>query len=89
MVKEWIIGMAVGLIATGAGFFLYLEFGTKFGFDHTLEMVRDGDLYGKVLSLAVLPNLFVFLKKNQELRARGVLLATILIAIFTFALKLF
>jgi hypothetical protein len=45
--------------------------------------MREGGLYGKVLGLAALPNLFVFfvfLRKKQDLRARGVLLACFCVA---------
>ena len=55
-------------------------------------MIKKGNLYAKVLSLAALPNLFVFfvfIKKKQDYRARGVLMASILTALVTFVLKLF
>jgi len=54
-------------------------------------MIKEGNLYAQVLSLAALPNLFVFfifIKKKQDYRARGVLIASILIALVTFVLKL-
>ena len=46
---------------------------------------------GKLISLGAVLNLicfFFFLRKNQEARAAGVLTATVLIAIFTFLIKL-
>ncbi len=55
-------------------------------------MIQQGDLYGKVLSIAAIPNLFVFfifIKKKQDNRAKGVLMATILIALTTLILKFF
>jgi hypothetical protein len=55
-------------------------------------MVKERNLYGKVLSLAAIPNLivfFVFLKKKQDARAKGVLMATFLIAFTTLILKFF
>ena len=63
-----------------------------FKFNETLEMIKEGKLYGKVLSLAAIPNLlvfFVFIKKKQDNRAKGVLLTTILIALTTLVLKFF
>jgi hypothetical protein len=81
--KEVIIGFLVGLVATLFGFFIYVEFISPFGFDETLSIMQEGDLYGKVLGLAALPNLFVFfvfLRKKQDLRARGVLLACFCVA---------
>ena len=90
--KEVGIGIVVSLIATFSGAFLYIEFFSKYDFNETMEVLKSQDLYGKVLTLAALPNLFVFfifLKKKQDYRARGVLLTTILIAFTTFVLKLF
>lgn len=55
-------------------------------------MVQEGGLFGKVLSLAAIPNLFVFfifIKKKQDNKAKGVLFATILIALATLILKFF
>ncbi len=55
-------------------------------------MIGEGDLYGKVLSLAAIPNLFVFfifIKKKQDNRAKGVLIATILTALTTLIIKFF
>lgn len=88
--KEILIGFLVGIFATFAGIFLYLEYFSRHGFYETIEMIKEGDLYGKVLSLAAIPNLFVFfifLKKKQDYRARGVLMAVILVAIITLILK--
>ncbi len=83
MQKEILIGFLVGLLATAAGFFIYLEFVSPYSFEESLRILKEGGLYGKVLGLAALPNLFVFfvfLKKKQELRARGVLLASFVVA---------
>lgn len=88
--KEIIIGVCISLFATFTGGFLYLEYFSKFSFLETLQLIKQGNLYGKVLSIAAIPNLFVFfilLKKNQDYRARGVLLTSIIIAITTFILK--
>lgn len=90
--KEIVIGILVSLFATAGGVFLYLQYFSSFGFDETLEMIKTGKLYGKVLSLAAIPNLFVFfiyIKKKQDYRARGVLIATFLIAFTTLILKFF
>jgi hypothetical protein len=90
--KDLLIGLFVGLFATFGGIFLYLEYFAKFNFEDTVRMINNGNLYGKVLSLAAVPNLFVFfifLKKKQDTRARGVLMATFLIAFTTLILKFF
>ena len=89
--KEIGIGVVISLVATLSGAFIYIEYFSKFDFQETLRVMKEQELYGKVLSLAAIPNLFVFfvfIKKKQDYRARGVLLATILIAFTTFVLKL-
>lgn len=88
--KDIVIGVLVSLFATAAGCYLYIEYFSKFSFSETLQMINDGDLYGKILSIAAIPNLFVFLvyiKKKQDNRAKGVLLTTICIALITLILK--
>ncbi|MFY0603141.1 MAG: hypothetical protein JXQ93_04275 [Flavobacteriaceae bacterium] len=90
--KGILIGFLVSLFSTACGVYLYLQYFSKYSFDVTLNMIKEGDLYGQVLSLAALPNLFVFfifIKKKQDYRARGVLIASILTALVTFVLKLF
>lgn len=88
--KEILIGFLVGLTATFSGVFLYLEYFSKFSYHKTIQIVIEGDLYGQILSLAAIPNLFVFfifIKKKQDSRAKGVLMATFLIAFITLILK--
>ena len=83
MKKEILIGFVVGVIATVFGFYIYVEFVSAYSFEETLKIINEGNLYGKILGLAAVPNLFVFfifLKKKQDLRARGVLLACFFIA---------
>ena len=90
MKKEILIGFLVAIIATICGFYLYVQLFSKFDFFETLEIIKEGNLFGKVLGLAAIPNLFVFfvfLKKKQDYRARGVLMATILTAIIMLIMK--
>ncbi|WP_299013042.1 hypothetical protein [uncultured Polaribacter sp.] len=90
--KDILIGVLVALFATFGGIFLYLEYFSQYSFADTLQMIKEGDLYGKVLALAAIPNLFVFfvfIKKKQDHKAKGVLLTTILIALTTLLLKFF
>jgi len=89
--KEILIGFIVALIATAFGFFIYVELVSTYGFEETLKIIKEGKLYGKILGLAAIPNLFVFfvfLKKKQDYRAKGVLLATFFIA-FLILISLF
>jgi len=90
--KEIVIGTLISLAATLAGFYIYLEYISRFGFQETISMIKQGGVLGPLLALCSLPNLFVFfifLKKNQEYRARGVLIGVIIIALFTAYLKFF
>lgn len=89
--KEILIGALVSLFATLSGVFIYMEFFSKFDFQETINVIREQDLSAKILTLAAIPNLFVFfifIKKKQDYRARGVLFTTILIAFTTFVIKL-
>ncbi|WP_026776745.1 hypothetical protein [Polaribacter sp. Hel_I_88] len=88
--KDILIGILVSLFATAGGCFLYIEYFSKFSFTETLQLIQDGNLYGKILSIAAIPNLFVFfvfIKKKQDNRAKGVLITTIVIALITLVLK--
>lgn len=89
--KEIFIGVLVSLFATFGGMFLYLEYFSRYGFFETIDLIKQGNMLGPVIALSAIPNLlvfFVYLKKKQDYRARGVLIATIGIALLTFALKI-
>ncbi len=91
--KELIIGILVGLIANAIGLYITSSlFGYRKGDDFVkvIKAAISEDFIGKLISLGAILNLiafFIFIKKKQDYRARGVLLATIFIAIFTFAVK--
>jgi Na+-driven multidrug efflux pump len=90
--KDIFIGVLISLFAIAGSIFLYIEYFSSYNFNETLKLIGKGDLYGKVLSLAAVPNLFiffVFIRKKQDNRAKGVLLTTILIALTTLILKFF
>ena len=81
--KEILIGIAVGFFATLAGFYLYVELFINADFKEAFKFIHEEKMYGKILSLAAMPNLvvfFVYIKKKQDNRAKGVLIATLLIA---------
>jgi hypothetical protein len=90
--KNIIIGMLVGLIANSIG--LIIVSALLGQGDDVITVInnasREGFL-GKLISLGAILNLvafFIFIKKKQDYRARGVLLITILVAIFTFVFKM-
>jgi Mg/Co/Ni transporter MgtE len=91
--KEIFIGMFVGLIANTIGLFIaaYL-LGQGDDFTKVIEASAKEGFLGKLISLGAVLNLiafFIFIKKKQDYRARGVLLITVFIAVFTFVFKLF
>jgi hypothetical protein len=88
--KEIGIGFLISVIATASGAFLYLQYFSSYSFEETWKLVQEEKLYGTIIALSALPNLFVFfifLKKKQDYRARGVLIACIFLALITFVLK--
>lgn len=90
--KEVFIGLIVGLIANFIGIYLYLTFFSEQGFVESLQMAKANDFLGKIVSIGAILNLgafFIFIKKKKDYRARGVLLATVLIAVGTFVIKFF
>lgn len=90
--KEIVIGFLVGLLATAFGCFLYIEFISDYGFFTNLELIREGNLEGQVLVLGAIANFFVFfvfLKKKELYRARGVLMETFFIAFLVLLLTFF
>jgi len=88
--REVIIGLVVGILANFLGVFLYLTFFSEEGFMESLKIAKANDFLGKIISIGAILNLgafFIFIRKKQDYRARGVLLATVLIALGTFLIK--
>jgi len=87
-----LIGFLVALLATSFGCFLFIEFFSPLDFEESLARIKEGNLEGKVLVLGAIANFFVFfvfLKKKQIYRARGVLMETFLIAFIVLLLTIF
>ena len=93
MKKEILIGLLVGLIANAIGlFFAAILLGQDDDFITVIRAAISERFLGKLISLGAILNLvafFVFIKKRQDYRARGVLIMVVLIAIFTVISKLF
>lgn len=89
--KEVIIGMLVGLIANAIGlFFAATILGNGDDFITVIKATISEGFLGKLISLGAILNLvafFIFIKKKQDYRARGVLLITVFVAVFTFVFK--
>lgn len=85
--KEIGVGLLFGLISNLAGSYLYLFFLSKtkdLSIESTYLVALEQDLLGNIIALGALLNFvvfFVFLKKKQYYRARGVVLATLVAAI--------
>lgn len=90
--KEIIIGLVVGLITNAIGLFIAANIlGKGDSFLKVIETANAQGFLNKLISLGAVLNLiafFYFLWKKQDLKARGVLIATILIAVLTFVFKL-
>lgn len=86
--KELFIGFIIGIIATTIGVFLMAMLLTKFKFNlsDVLQQIKQEGIFGKVITLSALLNFglfFLFLHFKKELMARGIVLATIILAIIT------
>lgn len=83
---DLLIGLFIGIISALLGASLFLAFFTNYNLFRDFEAIRAEQILGKVITLGAILNIiifFVLLKKNKELMARGVVLATILLAIGT------
>lgn len=89
--RDVIIGILVGLIANAIGLFLTaIILGNGDGFIKAIKAAYAEGFLGKLISLGAILNLvafFIFIKKRQDYKARGVLIITIFVAIFTFVFK--
>ena len=84
--KDLLIGVVIGFLATFLGTYLFFFCYTDFGFIEGLKGMRSQGFLGKVITLGAILNLvsfFILLKLNKELMARGVVMATILLAFIT------
>ncbi len=82
--KEVLIGMFVGFIATAIGFYFYSQVFNHFSMKFIKKLITEYDYLGEILIYSVSPNLlafFVFIKRKEDYRARGVIMATMLVAL--------
>jgi hypothetical protein len=85
MIKQNIFtGFLTGIAANIAGVLLYITVLSQAEIDATLKDAVANDYLGKIIALGAILNFlpfFVFLKKKQNYHARGVLLATVSVAV--------
>ncbi|NEV92644.1 hypothetical protein G3567_00600 [Psychroflexus sp. YR1-1] len=82
--KEVAIGFLIGIAANLAGMFLYISLVMQKEFELVLEKASEEGVLGSIIALGAILNFlpfFVFIRKKQDYRARGVLIATILSAV--------
>ncbi|AEW85684.1 hypothetical protein B0A78_07330 [Flavobacterium columnare NBRC 100251 = ATCC 23463] len=83
---ELLKGTLIGFLSTFIGVFLFFELFTNYSFGAGITQMKSLGFLGKIITLGAILNMVAFfglLKLNKELMARGVVLATILLAIFT------
>jgi hypothetical protein len=86
---DLLIGFFIGIITTIIGTTLFLLAFTDFDSFSDFAQIREQGILGKVITLGAILNIFAFfilLKKNKELMARGIVLATIILALTTIIL---
>ena len=84
--KDLLLGFIIGIVASGLGCFIFITFFTELDFMTGIQSMKSEGKLGKLITLGSILDLVLFavlLKLNKELMARGVVLAVILIAIFT------
>ncbi len=90
--KELLIGFAVGIIANTVGTLLYILLFSDLGIAETFQAAIQQGHIGSLLALGAILNLvafFLFLRVRRDLRAKGVLIATILTALLIMYYKVF
>lgn len=92
MKKELLLGLIIGLLSNLVGMYLYIYFLIDLKFETAIEVAIENDSIGSIIGLGAILNFlpfFVFIKKRQYYRARGVLFATVLAAIVILVSKFF
>lgn len=91
MVKDILIGFILGVIATAIGMSIYISvFLTRYDISTTLQMSWEEGFSGALIAVGALANFgvfYLFLNKRPYI-SRGVLLATIVAALFIMVNKL-
>ena len=83
---DLLIGFLIGVLTTFIGTILFLVLFTEYRSLSDIELMRQEGILGKVVTIGAVLNILVFfllLKKNKELMARGIILATIILALLT------
>ena len=79
-------GLIIGLITSLIGSYLFIIVFTPYSFLGGLQLLKFEGKIGKVITLGTILNigmLFMLLKNKKELMAKGIILAVLLLTIFT------
>jgi hypothetical protein len=90
--KDIIIGIIAGILSTIIGSVLYLSLFTSYNLIESFNQIIRFNSITKLINLGALLNLatfYLFLYKDQEQRAKGVLIITIILAFVFLIQKLF
>ena len=88
--KEIVIGFLVGVIANTFGTLLYVLLFSDLTISETFSAAYSQGHLGSLLALGAILNLvafFLFLRIKRDLRARGVMIATLLTALLILGYK--
>ena len=86
MFVQMLIGFLIGVIATILGSIIYLELFIHYNLFSNFEIILKSKNLGRIIAIGSLLNLAVFtilIKKRQDLKARGSVLAIIVLTIIT------
>lgn len=93
--KDILIGFCIGLVSAIVGALLYATISGMvkgFTFQEVMTNAVANNIVSKLFSLGAVLNLgvfFAFLRKRKDNKAKGVLMATLLIALISMVNKLF
>lgn len=89
--KDIIFGLIIGVITSIVGLSLaLLFFGTGHSIIDSLHIAINQGVFTKLMSMGAILNLaafFLFLQRHEDQRAKGVLIATILVALITVIIR--
>jgi hypothetical protein len=91
MTSNIFFGFILSILATIAGSYLYLEFIIPGSFEASWKWMLENHEQSSILSLGAIPNLllfFVFIKRKEDYKARGVLMGVVLIALVVLGFKI-
>ncbi|MFH7016600.1 hypothetical protein [Flavobacterium sp. FlaQc-47] len=84
--KDLLIGFVIGIFTALLGSYLFVTFFTRFDISTGIQTIKQQGYMGKVITIGTVLDLAVFwllLNRNEEMKARGIILAVIVLAIST------